>query len=174
MEVWKDIPGYDGLYQASTNGRVRSLDRLDCRGNRIKGTVLKPRMINSGYFLVHLRDRNGKRFGKLVHRLIAETFIENPENREQVDHIDEDKTNNAVKNLRWTTPKENTNHGTGIVRAAIGRSRPVKMLSEKGEVVRVFLSATEAARELNIKQGSITNCCRGKHEHAGGHKWGYV
>lgn len=173
MEQWKPIEGFEG-YEVSTEGRVRSLDRRDCRGNRIKGTIIKPRKINSGYLIVHVRDKNGKRAGKLVHRLVAKAFIENPEMREQVDHIDEDKTNNAASNLRWTTPKENTNNGTGIYRAAIGRSRPVVQIEENGKVINTYLSATEAARQLGIKQGSITNCCRGRHEHAGGFRWEYA
>ena len=174
QEDWKDVVGYEGLYQVSTLGRIRSLDRKDCRGNRIKGRVLRPRFINSGYMMVHLRDKNGKRMGKLVHRIIAEAFLIARENETQVDHIDEDKTNNKLCNLRWVTPKVNTNHGTGIERASAKRSKAVNQLDEDGLFVRTFTSATEAARVLNIKQGSITNCCKGKHRHAGGYRWEYV
>ena len=172
-EIWKDVVGYEGLYQASTFGRIRSLDRKDCRGNRISGKIMKPRFINSGYLMVHLRDRNGKRTGKLVHRLVAEAFLIATDNEIQVDHIDENKTNNNIENLRWVTPKQNSNHGTGIMRANIKKSKPVNQLNENGVCIKTFSSATEAARVLNIKQGSITNCCLGRHRHAGGYRWEY-
>ena len=174
MEVWKDIEGYEGLYQASTYGRIRSLDRRDCRGNRIKGTIIKPRSINSGYFIVHIRDRNGKRKGALVHRLVALTFIEQHEGKTQVDHIDENKKNNAVENLRWATPKENTNHGTGIKRAAMSRSKPVKQMTDDGLFLRAFSSSAEAHRQTGASQGAISSCCKGKQAHAGGYRWAYV
>lgn len=173
MEIWKDVIGYECLYEVSTEGRVRSVNRKDCRGNRIAGRVMKPRAINSGYLMIHLRDKSGKRKGVLVHRIVAEAFLPRETWKTQVDHINENKHDNAVSNLRWTTPKENTNNGTGIARAAIGRSRGVLMLSESGEVLKAYTSATVAARELGIQQGSITNCCRGKHRHAGGMRWVY-
>lgn len=174
VEIWKDIPRYDGLYQASTHGRIKSLDRKDCRGNRIKGTIMKSRLINSGYYMIHLRDKNGKRKGELVHRLIAETFIDNPNNYKQVNHIDENKKNNYVENLQWVTPKQNTNYGTGILRANIKKSKPVVMLSDLGDILGIFFSATDAARKTNIAQGSITNVCLGKNKHAGGFCWEYI
>lgn len=174
MEVWKDVVGYEGLYQVSSQGRVKSLDRKDCRGNRIKGKIIKPLPINSGYLMVHLRNREGERKGKLVHRIVAEAFLIALKNETQVDHIDENKVNNRVDNLRWVTPKVNTNHGTGIQRAIVKKSKAVNQLTENGCVIKQYISATEAARILNIKQGSITNCCRGRHQHAGGYKWEYV
>lgn len=174
MENWKPIVGYEGIYEVSDAGRIRSLDRKDCRGNRISGKDIKPRLINSGYLMVHLRDENGKRTGKLVHRLVAETFLTANKGETQVDHIDENKTNNQLSNLRWVTPKVNTNHGTGIERASVSRSRPVNQLSEGGAIIKQFISATDAARKLGIRQGSITNCCRGKHRYAGGFRWEYA
>ena len=134
MEMWKDVIGYEGLYEVSENGAIRGKDRKDCRGNRISGVEMKPRLINSGYYMVHLRNGNGERKGVLVHRVVAAAFLKPKKGATQVDHIDENKANNAASNLRWVTPKENTNHGTGKARAAAGRSVPVLRLSEDGMI----------------------------------------
>lgn len=173
MEKWKDIIGYEGLYQASSLGNIRSLDRYDCRGNWIKGKVMKPRLINSGYLMVHFRNENGKRKGLLVHRLVAQAWIDNPEGKKQVDHIDENKLNNRVENLRWATPKENTNHGTGMKRAALSRGISVAQLTEDNEVIAIFPSLAEAGRKTKINDSAIGACCSGRFKHAGGYKWRY-
>lgn len=106
-ETWKDIKGLEGYYQASRDGFVRSLDRVDCSGRHLKGSLMKPFKDHGGYLCVVL-TKEGKRYRKKVHRLVAEAFIPNPEGKPAVDHIDTDKSNNCVENLRWVTAEENS------------------------------------------------------------------
>lgn len=112
-EKWKDVPGYEGYYQVSNLGQVRSLDR-ECgkmpRGceRRIKGQMLTPHDNGYGYLIVQLK-KDGKRKPKYVHRLVAEMFVNNPKCSPVVDHVDGDRKNNRYDNLRWCTQMENVN-----------------------------------------------------------------
>ena len=116
MEIWKDIDGYVGIYQVSNMGNVRSLQREEfkCRqGYRVrKGRQLKPARDKKGYLMIPL-NKDGKRKTRRIHRLVAETFIPNPNNFPQVNHKDENKQNNSVDNLEWCTPSYNINYGKG-------------------------------------------------------------
>ena len=114
-EVWKDIKGYEGLYQVSNKGRVKSMDRyadnngaLQFRPERILKQNIQDTGTNKRCAVTLSKDGKVKRIR--VHRLVAEAFIPNPENKPQIDHIDTDSTNNVVDNLRWVTPKENMNN----------------------------------------------------------------
>ena len=106
QEIWKDIPGYEGLYQASNLGRIKSLKRKTINKNGksmiFKGKILTPSISDKGYMRVVLR-KNSKPYCRNVHRLIAETFIINQNKKPTVDHIDRNKLNNNVNNLRWAT-----------------------------------------------------------------------
>jgi hypothetical protein len=115
-EIWKDVPGYEDMYEASTYGRVRSLDRVVLKkGNKgsmyyytIKGRILKQKLTKQGYFEVAFS--NGKRndlTSLRVNRLVAFTFLLNPDNLPEVHHIDHEKTNNRIENLKWVTKSEN-------------------------------------------------------------------
>lgn len=99
MEIWKDIEGFEGLYQVSNYGRVKGLKT---------NTILKPNE-HTGYLRVQL-SKNGKQTNHFIHRLVARTFIPNPENKPEVNHKDADKKNNHVENLEWVTSKENSRH----------------------------------------------------------------
>ena len=114
-EVWKQIKGYEGYYEVSNLGRVRSLDRvvLDKGGRRQvkKGCIMKPRQDRQGYVIVAL-SMNRHYTNKCIHTLVADAFIPNPDNLPQVNHIDEDKSNNVYTNLEWCTPKYNANYGS--------------------------------------------------------------
>lgn len=110
-ELWKDIVGYEGYYQISNFGNVKSLDRVDGIGRTIKGHLLKWKHNNRGYFTISL-NKNGKARYFLVHRLVATMFIKNPDNLPEVNHIDEDKSNNSVDNLEWCTSEYNHKYGT--------------------------------------------------------------
>ncbi len=107
-EIWKSIPGYPE-YEASTKGRIRSIERIDTIGRHNKGTILRPSSKPSGYLMVNLRV-DGRTVGVNVSRIIALTFIPNPENKPEVNHINSVRYDNEVENLRWFTKEENTAH----------------------------------------------------------------
>ena len=115
-EIWKDIPEFNGIYQASNLGRVKSLERIDIRGHRVKERILKPRIDHNGYYQVGL-CKNSKLKAYRVHRLVWSAFNgQTPENM-QVNHINEVKTDNRLSNLNLMTCKENINYGTRNERA---------------------------------------------------------
>jgi len=140
-EEWRDIKGYEGLYQVSNKGRVKSLDRtiVDSRGRIIqhKGRILKP-VDSNGYFVVGLYiNKKMKQFK--VHRLIMQTFIPNPENKPEVNHKDGIKHNNNIKNLEWNTSKENVNHGLkiGLIKRKFGVDHYKTKLKDK-DIVEIY------------------------------------
>ena len=160
-EIWKDIEGYEGLYQISNKGRVKSLKWG-------KERILRPGIDTSGYcFIILYNDSVSKTFK--LHRLVAQTFIPNLYNKSQVNHKDECKTNNTVENLEWATAKENSNYGSRNERL----SRKILQYSKSGEFVREWQSAAEVERVLGIDHGNIANCCKGKLKSAGGYIWQY-
>lgn len=108
MEMWRDIVGFEGLYQISSLGNVKSMDRITVGGKHVKERILKLQINTHGYHTVVLR-KNKKSFTKEVHRLVAIAFIPNPDNLPQVSHKDESRTNNSVDNLEWATRKDNCN-----------------------------------------------------------------
>ena len=105
MEEWKDVVGYEGIYQVSSLGRIKSLERMRCHGKTYKEKIKCSHLIN-GYVVVML-FKNGKHKNCKVHRLVAEAFIPKPENKPCIDHIDTNRENNCVENLRWVTYQEN-------------------------------------------------------------------
>ncbi len=148
-EIWKDIEGFPG-YQVSDEGRVRSNNRNG------QWVIMKPELDRYGYFKVNIFDSNRKRYTKTIHRLVARTFIPNPENKPQVNHKDADKKNNKVTNLEWNTAKENTIHArqNGLIKNPYipePRKRPIKII-ETGEV---FDSVADCGRALNYDTSSI-------------------
>ena len=164
-EEWRDIKGYEGLYQVSNHGRVSS---LNCRGHKGCIGILTPRLDGKGYEMVALY-KEGKARNTKVHRLVAQAFIPNPNNYPQVNHKDENKTNNDVKNLEWCTNEYNHNYGTRNERVGKSLSKKVICITT-GEI---FNSMREACRKYNISSGSMTECCQGKRKTAGGYKWEY-
>ena len=170
MEVWKDIKGYEGLYQVSSTGRVRSLDRVSCNGKHYKGRILKPVPDGAGYQQVFLRkDAKTRRF--YIHRMVATAFIENPENKPQVNHLNESqKWNNRVENLSWATPKENANWGTRNERSNRKRSKPVLCV----ELGKVYESFRAAAKAINQRTANIWIVIDNPDRTAGGYHWRYA
>lgn len=163
MEIWKDIPGYPKC-QVSNIGNARTL-----RNNEIR--LLKPFKSKGGYLRVSLwKDGNIKKF--FVHRLVYETFNGKIPDGMQVNHINENKTDNRLENLNLMTPKENTNWGGGIKRHTEKESKQVLQLTLDGELVREWPSSREAGRN-GFGQGSISRCCLGKQKHHKGYIWKY-
>lgn len=110
-EIWRDIKGYEGLYKVSNYGRIKSLERKDCLGRSKKEKILKLSEDKDGYLLITLHKNKKVKTFK-VHRLVAETFVPNPNNYPIINHKDENKINNHVSNLEWCTVKYNNNYGT--------------------------------------------------------------
>ena len=172
-EIWKDVVGFENLYQVSNLGRIRSLDRIirTNSGERfIKGTIRQTTLTNGGYKKVVLYK--GKiRKTLLVHRLVAMAFIPNPNNFPQVNHKDEVITNNQSSNLEWCTNDYNHNYGTAVKRIAEKNSKKVHQFTLNGELVKVWDSVTEAAKTLKI--GHIDAVARGERNKCGGYIWKY-
>ena len=195
-EVWRDVVGYEGLYEVSNLGRVRSLDKeiiitgvqkRPVKGIK-KGKIFTPSQNPQGYYYTTLH-KNKKTKTVRVHRLVAQAFIPNPENKPYIDHINTIKTDNRVQNLRWATQKENCNNKLTrkhISEAKIGKKyseeRKMNMREKSPFKIRVmcvetgiiYKSAMEAGRQTGISQGNISSACRGERGKAGGYHWEYL
>ena len=160
-EIWRDIDGYEGLYQVSNKGRVKSLKWG-------KERILRPRDNGRGYLRVQLTKENTSKHIR-VHRLVARAFIPNPHNLPEINHIDENKKNNSVENLEWCDRRYNVNYGTRNERV----SRKILQYSKSGEFIREWQGAREVERVLGIDNSHINACCRGKQKSAYGFIWRY-
>lgn len=183
-EIWKDIAEYDGLYQISNHGRVKSLDRIimRCDGSirHFRGRILRHGGAKKGYAIIQLSE-NGKVRGHAIHRLVAEAFIPNPENKKEVNHKNGIKSDNRDENLEWSSRSENNRHAirelgkkapwTGKCGVNNPRSKPIIQLTKDGEIVAEYVCASEAVRKTGVHGGDISRCCTGKLNSAGGYKW---
>lgn len=166
-EIWKDIVDYEGIYQVSNLGRVRSVDRITSHNHKHKGKLMVLELDRTGYQRIGLR-KNNHVVKHLVHRLVAQTFIPNPDNKEQVNHVNEIKHDNRVLNLNWMTSLENRNYGTARQRSADKRSKPIT------NGVQVFKSIMEAERVTGVHNSNIVKCLKGERKTTGGYSWQYV
>ena len=177
FELWKDIKSFEGLYQVSTLGRVRSLDKyIDVKIRNVdkvlkRGKILKPAYDKDGYLRVSL-CKNGKRTNFYVHRLVAEAFIPNPLNLPVINHKDEVKDNNYPYNLEWCTDEYNTNYGTANKRRAEKQSKKVYQYDMQGNLIKEWSSASEADRN-GFTCSHISKCCSGKHKTHQNFIWSY-
>lgn len=180
VEEWKDICGYNGMYQISTLGRIRSTNYL--RTGKTK--ILKQATNNCGYKYVVLREC-GKKKNLYIHRLVASAFIDNTENLPEVDHIDTSKTNNVVTNLRWVSHEENQNNPISIqkmiennVPTARGRcgkshvrSKSIIQYDMDGNFIKEWDSINLASIGLGLNISGISLCCNNIRNKRGGFIW---
>ena len=176
-EIWKDIEGYEGRYQVSNLGRVRSLSlgKIAKFRREHEGRVLKPYLTRYGYYLVDLYYDTKKKRHYLVHRLVAQAFIPNPDNLPQINHKNEQKTDNRVENLEWCDNDYNIHYGTGIARRSISQQKQIEQIDMQGNVVAVHDGIVKASEATGISRSNIGKCCKGKSRHktAGGYRWRY-
>lgn len=199
MEEWRDIKGYEGLYQISSEGRVKSKQRITRNNQTIKEKIRKPKIDKDGYCCVSLWiDGVSKEY--FIHRLVAQAFIPNPYNKPCIDHINTNKTDNRAENLKWCTHKENANNpisrekylrnrykveGThrisvyrptkeSIEKMAEKHKKPVAMY-KNGILIKKFNSAADAEREdNNLKYMSISAACNGRLKTYRGYEWKFI
>ena len=158
-EVFKDIPGYEGLYQVSNLGRVKSLNPY---GNKEKERILKPQKSKNGYLqLVLFKNKLKKMY--YVHRLVATTFIENPENLPQVNHIDQNKLNNSVDNLEFCTCRYNKRYS---------KAKKVGCYKD-GKLIKVYDAARDVDKD-GFNHGNVCSVLKGRYKSSGGFQWKYI
>ena len=153
----RDIPGYEGLYAVTSCGRVWSYR---------KKIFLKPLKHSTGYLQVSL-SKNGDKKKPLIHRLVAMAYLENPNNYNEISHLDETRTNNCVNNLSWVSHSENCNMPLFKERVAAANSKAIRCLDDK----KLYPSTREAERQTGIAHQNISTCCRDIHKTAGGKHW---
>lgn len=163
-EEWKNVKDYENKYQVSSSGKVR---------NKITNKILKHGLNKQGYHRVNLYNESGMK-SKFVHRLVAQAFIPNPENKSEVNHIDEDKTNNNVNNLEWSTRQDNINHGTRNKRSSIKQSIPIIATNLKTGESREFYGTNECARQLSLDSGNICKVLKGRLTQFKGYVFKYI
>lgn len=195
VEEWKTIPCFQGLYEASNLGRIRSIDRVVRRNGltskSLKGKILSPNTQKNGYKVVAL-SKQGKTQSFRVHRLVALAWLPNPDNLTEVNHLNENKADNSVANLSWVSHRENANYGTRIRRCISNRdqsgvrngmfgkigglnpnAKEVIKLSMDGDFIAEYPSLLEASKSANCTRASIRNNIKGRTKHCGGYKWMY-
>lgn len=178
MEIWKDIPGYEGKYQVSNLGRVKSLPKLVgtrttgriCKGYVQQERILKPQDAGWGYLKVALW-KDGKFKQRKIHRLVLEAFCPTDGmDVLNVNHRDENKKNNHLDNLCWVTPSENVNWGTRNERVSKANSKPVYCV----ELDKTFVNLTTASVETGTRLNVLCSCLKGRYKTAGGYHWRYA
>lgn len=190
-EIWKDIEGYEGLYQISNLGRVKSLFRTYTTKSKNQFTefimthkvnekIIKQSVNKMGYYQVCLYNKEKKK-NMLVHRLIAEAFIPNPENKPTVNHIDGNTKNNSLNNLEWATMQEQINHSVNVLnhkRVITKKCRDKQIQLHERQVKRsdgiIYKSIKTASNGNETLRKQINDCCKGRRKTAGGYQWEYV
>lgn len=174
METWRQIRGYEGIYDISSLGRVKSLRRREHSDKRgyyvVQEKVLKPISNGKGYLGVIL-TKNGEHEHYYIHRLVAEAFIPNPKNYPQINHKNEDKSDNSCENLEWCTSLYNMNYGNTQERKAEFFKKKVAQYSLDGKLIAIYDSITEAAKQNGFLVSPISNCFVGRYKTSYGFIW---
>lgn len=201
MEIWKEVPGFEGVLEVSTEGRVKRLARMVPSYNNgyvpIKEQIIEPRLNSKGYKQVSVRT-NHKKHHLFVHRLVALAFIPNPENKPAVDHINTNKLDNNVENLRWATHSENSRNPLTNAHISAGLkgkipwnkgesfctkkpqeynphehwfNKKIKQYDLDGNFIKEWGSLKEASISIGACYSSISNCIHGRAFSAGGYRW---
>lgn len=170
QEIWKDIEGFEGLYQISNLGRVKSFQKT-YKNSKQPYRILSLSSNQSGYLSVYLRASNGKDHRYTIHRLVAVAFIDNPNNYPCINHKDENKNNNCVDNLEWCSYSYNNAYGTARLRSRITRSRPVSQFTKEGVWIATYVTPAIAADILNCERHTIVRCCNKENKTALGYIW---
>lgn len=168
-EEWRPIAGYEGIYEVSNSGDVASLNYNKKTGVR---RIRKQKLTKDGYLEIALCKDNKVKHIR-VHRLVAEAFVPNPCGYRQINHKDENKTNNLFDNLEWCDAKYNINYGTGIKRRSESASIPVVKKTKEGDFVRRYKSVSDAAEDNGMTTSEIVLVCNGHNVSANGFKWEY-
>jgi len=176
-EVWKDVVGYEGLYEVSNSGKVRMLRN----GNSHYMAEKRCQKNNKGYLTTMLSNKDRSRKRWLVHRLVAIAFLPNPNNYPYINHKDENKENNSVDNLEWCDNRYNVlysleRHERATPNTRNGKRKHMRVIqcTMDGEVIREWENAREVFRETGMSDCSVTSCCLGKRNMAYGYKWRYA
>lgn len=172
-EIWKDIKGYEGLYQVSSFGRVKSLERVDRIGRKKHGKFLKEHINSGGYFNVALYSKYSVKKYLLIHRLVAQAFIPNPNDYPQVNHIDENKINNNVDNLEWCTSEYNLGFKNRRKKASKSTKKPIISISPNG-IFRWETSATDFSKRTGIDIRNVNAVLKRKRKHTHGYCFMYA
>lgn len=163
--AWKPITDYVGLYEVSSEGRVRNVKT---------GKILKPKNNRRGYLFVGLH-KNGAVKNRYIHRLVAQAFIPNPNKLPEVNHKDEIKANNNLDNLEWVSHRDNSNYGKRNERISKSMSKPIVQIDlSTGLIIKTYPSTTIATRVTGINYDTISRAARGKYKTAGGYGWRYT
>lgn len=177
-EIWKEIPGYEGLYEVSSYGRVKSLPRLKKTKSSCvtKTRILAPRAVGEGreYLAVILFNSKHERKQWRIHRLVAIAFIQNPNGYSEINHKDENKGNNRVENLEWCSRSYNVTYGTGTEkRRRNNRTKPIAMFDDDGNEIMRFFSLAEGARHVGVNPSCLSHA-EGTNRHIKKYLWRFL
>lgn len=182
-EIWKDIEGYEGLYQVSNLGNVKSLNYRHHGGT----SNLHQYRLPQGYMVVHLYKDNKKKM-HYVHRLVGQAFLDNPQNLPEINHINENQSDNSVENLEWCSSKYNTNYSrvkhperyfTSINGKRTNKKTKysnfvINQLAKDGTIIKQWNNISEIVRTTEFKHSAIVRCCKDNRKTACGYKWEFA
>ncbi len=175
MEIWKPIKDFENLYEVSNFGRVKSLNYRHTEKERI----LKPSKSNNDGYLQVCLTKDKKTYCKRIHRLVAEAFIPNPNNYREVNHKNENKTDNRIENIEWCDRTYNINYGdrnSKMINNRKGKTAPKEIIqyTKEGIIINKWNSISDINKQLGYSTGNISACCSGKRNTSYNCKWEYA